>query len=458
MFSVTSPGFVAFVAVLLALWYHAPARRRAGLLLAAGLLFDLVLAGPWGVVLLLGACTAVWWAARQLGGAHRRIWLAVGLGAALGPLLVLKYTGMLWAPAQGWWQPLGLAYYSLQLVSYLVDVWHGQPAEPRPERVWCFASFFLSMTQGPFNRYHRLMPQLETACPHRADFVQGMQRSAWGYFKKYAIAERCAVVVNAVFAQPLAYDRSQILLAMVLFAFQLYADFSAYTDIVLGVGQAMGLTLPENFRQPFLAATTQELWARWHISFSQWLRDYVYIPLGGNRKGRARKDLNLLLTFAVSGLWHGAGLTYLVWGALFGLYQALENHLPWRGKLRRGVPRAVGIAGTFALFVATFTIFRATSLQNAGQMFYGLLHNAGHAALSNYWSLGLTSRLEQLLLFAGVALLVLVDVLHENGVHLRQRLAARPWPVRLLVYEAALIAFLFMGRFMGGGGFLYARY
>ena len=272
------------------------------------------------------------------------------------------------------------------------------------------------------------------------------------------MADRAALAVNAAFADPSAYDRSQLFLCAVLYVFQLYADFSGYTDIVLGAGEMLGLPLPENFRQPFLAATIRELWDRWHISLSRWLKDYVYIPLGGSRCSAARRDGNIIATFLVSGLWHGAGLTYLVWGFAHGALQALENHLPWRQAITRGWARLVGVAGTFTLLLATFTVFRASSLANAAAYFGGILHNGGHKAFSNYWELGLTSRQEQLLLFFGLALVIAVDLAHERGIHFRDRLAAAPRILRWAVYEGAFFLFLFMGYFLGGGGFLYAIY
>ena len=246
--------------------------------------------------------------------------------------------------------------------------------EEQYARLLCYASFFLSITQGPFNRYDELMPQMDR--PARWDTARawrGVQRSAWGYFKKLAVADRAAVVVDAVFANPAAYDRTQLLLGSVLFTVQLYADFSGYTDIVLGVGEVLGLTLPENFRQPFFADSVKDIWARWHISLSRWLRDYVYIPLGGSHCTKAQKDRNLLLTFLVSGLWHGAGWTYLVWGGLHGLCQAAENHLPPRrgGRIRH----ALRMAGAFGVLVGAFVIFRASSLSNAAQIFRGILCN-----------------------------------------------------------------------------------
>lgn len=202
----------------------------------------------------------------------------------------------------------------------------------------------------------------------------------------------------------------------------------------------------------------RELWSRWHISLSQWFRDYVYIPLGGNRKGTARRDANLILTFLASGLWHGANWTYLVWGGLHGGIQAIENHLLWRKKITRLPARIFGIAGTFTVFVVTFTIFRADSIAAAAEYFRCLVTTPGFDVFSKYWELGLTSRLDLLMLLAGIAALVAVDILHECGVHLRDRIAVSPLPVRWLVYECALFAFLLMGRFLSGGAFLYARY
>lgn len=465
MLAVTSPGFVVFAALLVGLWYWCAPPHRWQLMLAASALFYLSL--DWqGFLILLVDAAVVWLCALQ----KKRGWFALGLAAALAPLLLLKYYvaaagglqamfGLrLWQPEI--LQPLGVGYFTLQIVSYLVDAHRGTiPPEKNFARVLCYTSFFLSITQGPFNRYGELMPQLEN--PTRWDSQRvwnGAMRCFWGYFKKVVVADRAAVVVSAAFSNPAALDRSQLLLGTVLYSFQLYADFSGYTDIVLGVGEALGLSLPENFRQPFLSATVKELWSRWHISLSRWLKDYVYIPLGGSRCKPWRRDVNLVATFLVSGIWHGAGLTYLLWGFLHGAFQALENHLPWRRAITKGWARLVGIVGTFSIFVFTFTIFRASSLSNAAAYFSGILHNSGHNVFSNYWELGLTTRQEQIFLFAGLAILIAGDLLQERGISLRKRVMEAPWPLRWAAYETALLAFLFMGRFLGGGGFLYARY
>ena len=467
MLAVTAPGFVVFAALLAGLWYLWAPARRWQLMLAASAVFYLSL--DWqGFVVLVLCAVLVWLCALRVRG--KRGWLVAGLAAALAPLWLLKYYvalagglgalwGLrLWQPAL--LQPLGVGYFTLQLVSYLVDVYRGTLLPQKSfARVLCYTSFFLSITQGPFQRYGELMPQLSASTAWDGDRAwRGVLRCFWGYFKKLAVADRAAVVVAAAFSNPASLDRTQLLLATVLYSFQLYADFSGYTDIVLGVGQVLGLTLPENFRQPFLSATVRELWSRWHISLSRWLKDYVYIPLGGSRCGSIRRDANLVITFLVSGLWHGAGLTYLLWGALHGVLQALENHLPWRRAITRGWARLVGIAGTFSIFVFTFTIFRASSLANAAAYFGGILHNSGHDALSNYWELGLTTRQEQIFLFVGIGILIAVDLLHERGVTFTRVLASAPRPLRWAVYEGAVFAFLLMGYFLGSGGFLYARY
>ena len=460
MFSVTSLGFLPFMALFVCLWYRVPQPSRWKLVLAANAVFCLSI--DIGAFFAVALATAVVWQAAQHAQPEqpsRRGWLELGLAAALLPLLVLKYSGMLVPGLRDLYKPFGLAYYSLQLAGYLLDVWHGRTAPtPSYARLWCYAGFFLSLTQGPFNRYNTLMPQLEAA-PKTFEtqrLVSGLQRSAWGYFKKFAIADRAAIVVSAAFADPASFDRSQLIFATVMYSFQLYADFSGYTDIVLGMGEILGLHLPENFRQPFFADSVKDIWARWHISLSQWLRDYIYIPLGGSRCSKARKDGNLIITFLVSGLWHGAGLTYLVWGGLHGLCQAAENHLPPRrpGKLRH----ALRVAGTFCILAGAFVIFRASSLANAAELFKGILCNGGHAVFSNYWELGLTSLQEEILLYAGIAILLAVDAAHERGVSLRTKIAALPTPARWAIYEVCIFVFLFMGRFLGGGSFLYARY
>ena len=374
MFSVTSLGFLPFMALFACLWYRVPQPSRWKLVLAANAVFCLSI--DIGAFFAVALATAVVWQAAQHAQPEqpsRRGWLALGLAAALLPLLVLKYSGMLVPGLRDLYKPFGLAYYSLQLAGYLLDVWHGRTAPtPSYARLWCYAGFFLSLTQGPFNRYNTLMPQLEAA-PKTFEtqrLVSGLQRSAWGYFKKFAIADRAAIVVSAAFADPASFDRSQLIFATVMYSFQLYADFSGYTDIVLGMGEILGLHLPENFRQPFFSASVKELWARWHISLSQWFRDYVYIPLGGSRRGKKRMVISLLAVWLLTGLWHGITLPFLFWGMYHGVIVLVERFsVKWRMKL----PHWGRVAITDLLAVIGWVFFFSPDLASAfallGSMF-----------------------------------------------------------------------------------------
>ena len=392
MFSVTSLGFLPFMALFVCLWYRVPQPSRWKLVLAANAVFCLSI--DIGAFFAVALATAVVWQAAQHAQPEqpsRRGWLALGLAAALLPLLVLKYSGMLVPGLRDLYKPFGLAYYSLQLAGYLLDVWHGRTAPtPSYARLWCYAGFFLSLTQGPFNRYNTLMPQLEAA-PKTFEtqrLVSGLQRSAWGYFKKFAIADRAAIVVSAAFADPASFDRSQLIFATVMYSFQLYADFSGYTDIVLGMGEILGLHLPENFRQPFFSASVKELWARWHISLSQWFRDYVYIPLGGNRKGLGRQLLNIAIVWFLTGLWHGASWNFVLWGVYYAVLLLLEKTflLQWLDR----VPAVVGHIYTCLCFIMGWVLFAITDFTQLGaylgHMFSGTLFD-GTAAylLRSFW-------------------------------------------------------------------------
>lgn len=494
MFSVNGPGFLLFLAGLAAVWYVLPANRRWLAMLAGGILFYLSLDIP-GFFVLLASAAVVWYSARSAGPAapHGGRWLAVGLAAALGPLLLLKYYAMfagtlnsvlglaLWQ-GQGLIQPLGLAYYSLQLTSYLLDVRRGEiPPEPCFARVLCYASFFLSITQGPFHRYRTLMPALDAAPGFSVQRLKyGAARMAWGYFKKYAVAERLAVAVDTVFGAAAELDRSQLIFAVVAFAFQLYADFSGYTDIVLGAGEVLGLTLPENFRQPYLSATIGEFWERWHISLSHWLQEYVFeplvwtgwtakIPLVGRFFTKPPVNASLLLTFLVSGLWHGAAWNYVVWGLLNGAYQVVSGLTRrWRKKCwkKLGVApksrwhHAFQVVFVFVFICFSYVFFRAGSLAEAVRYLGCIVHPAfdGFRVFSQYWLMGIASRLDLVLMLSGMAALVGVDLLHERGVRLRKTIFACPLPLRWLIYEGAIFAFLLMGRFLANGSFLYARF
>lgn len=461
----TSLAYLGFFAAVFAVHWAVPQKARWAVCLAASAGFYALLGAPMLAVLAL--CIAVsylggLWLQRRRG---RRPALALAAAAALAPLLFFKYFNTLlgaYVPesvrAFSLLTPVGISFFTFKAVAYLAEVYKGALSPCRHfGRYALYVSFFPEVSMGPIQRPGDLMAQIGT--PRAFDAgraVRGAQLMLWGYFEKLVVADNLAPYVSAGLDAPDLVMGLSVFLASVLYAVQLYADFAGYSHIAIGCMQLLGFDVPENFRAPYFSTSVKEFWNRWHISLSSWLRDYVYIPLGGSRCSTARCCVNLLITFLVSGLWHGAGLTYLVWGGLHGLCQAAENHLPPRrpGKLRH----ALRVAGTFCILAGAFVIFRASSLANAAELFKGILCNGGHAVFSNYWELGLTSLQEEILLYAGIAILLAVDAAHERGVSLRTKIAALPTPARWAVYEVCIFVFLFMGRFLGGGSFLYARY
>lgn len=245
----------------------------------------------------------------------------------------------------GWVAPLGISFYTLQAVGYLADVaLRKYPAERNPVHFAVFVSFFPSLSCGPIERGDRFLPQLKRVCGAKRrqlwDYdrhMTGLISVLWGFFLKMVVADRAAVLVDHLYGLYENTDSFTMLMAALFYSGQIFCDFASYSCIAVGVAQLMGFSLMQNFRQPYLAAGFKDFWSRWHISLSGWLRDYVYIPLGGNRRGALRKEGNLLITFLVSGLWHGGGLQFLAWGALHGVCRAAEDAVRrlWR-RLSRG--------------------------------------------------------------------------------------------------------------------------
>ena len=219
--------------------------------------------------------------------------------------------------------PVGISFYTFQALSYVIDVYRG---EINPERNFfryaLFISFFPQLVAGPIERSKNLLQQMHE--PHHFDADRaksGLLLMGWGFFEKLVIADRIAILVTAVYNDYTAYTGAQIVMATVLFAFQIYCDFAGYSDIARGAARILGFNLMKNFNAPYYARTVSDFWRNWHISLTTWFRDYLYIPLGGNRRGKYKKYRNLFITFCVSGLWHGASWNYVIWGALNGLYQ-----------------------------------------------------------------------------------------------------------------------------------------
>ncbi len=284
--------------------------------------------------------------------------------ACLAPLLFFKYAPRELHPDIIF--PLGISFFTFQSLSYIADCFKNKV---EPERsllnVALFVSFFPVVSSGPIQRAGNLIPQFKEA--HRFDYgsaTDGLKLFAWGMFKKLCVADRIAAYVNYVYGSADSQYGSALLLATVLYSFQIYCDFSGYSDMAIGAAKYCGFDVGKNFDHPYLAQSVGDFWRRWHISLSSWLRDYVYIPLGGSRVALPRIYFNLLATFLVSGIWHGAGWTFVVWGALHGLYQCAGRAAkPLLEKAK--IPAAVKILVTFCLVTFAWIFFRAESLGQA---------------------------------------------------------------------------------------------
>ena len=377
-----SLDFFAFFLVTLAAYWLLPRRPQNVLLLVASYMFY-GWVHPWWPVLLFATTFIDYWSARGMTGAgalpkRRQMWLWLSIVSNLGLLGFYKYfdffvDNVAAAGAAIGWNvphvalrvalPAGISFYTFQSMSYAIDVYKGHaPARTSFVDVAAFVSFFPHLVAGPIMRATNLLPQFE----QERRFDPGAARDAavlvvWGLFKKLVIADNVGVIANKVFA--LESPEFFVLWAGVFaFAIQIYADFSAYTDIARGVAKWYGFDLIKNFERPYLATGPADFWHRWNISLSTWFRDYVYIPLGGSRRGPARHAANLMITFVVSGLWHGASWNYVLWGAYHGVLLVLSR--AWsRGQTV--MPRAVmplRVAGMFVLTCIGWLIFRETEL------------------------------------------------------------------------------------------------
>ena len=269
--------------------------------------------------------------------------------------------------------PLGISFYTFEAISYVVDVYRDKIKPVRnPLDYAVYIMFFPHLIAGPIVRPHEFLPQLER--PKRFDwprFQAGVQLFVLGLFKKAAIADQVALAIDPVFKNPGNYGSAALWLAVLGYAIQIYCDFSGYTDMALGLAHTLGFKLPNNFNAPYLASSPADFWKRWHISLSRWLRDYLYIPLGGNRKGPTRTMVNLFITLLLGGLWHGANWTFVVWGAYHGSLLAIQRLIPksWA----HPALRPVGMLVTFLLVCVGWVLFRAQTLGEAGTILRGMV-------------------------------------------------------------------------------------
>lgn len=392
-----SVTFWLFFGPLLLVWWVAPLGVAKAIVLAGSLVFY----GWWNpayLPLVLGSAVVDYFAAGRIAASSsdrgRRVWLLVSLCSNLGLLAGFKYTPLLardiggllgWQPSEGlfdeWVVPIGISFYTFQTLSYTLDVYRRQLAPARSFGDFLlYVAFFPQLVAGPIVRAKSFLPQLARAPRWSSSrFELGMYRCVEGLFLKMVVADNLAIVVERVFDGDVGSVSSVAAwYGVIAFGAQIFADFAGYSGIAIGLAMMMGLRFPENFRAPYISAGLSEFWTRWHITLSSWLRDYLYISLGGNRGGALRTHANLLVTMLLGGLWHGASWTFVAWGGLHGLGLSVERLLrgAGRGKSSVGRPhgglalarRLAAMLVTFVFVHLTWVFFRAKDFTSAGEV------------------------------------------------------------------------------------------
>ena len=415
---------------------------------------------------------------------ERKFWLIASLIANLGVLGFFKYFNFLNTnlslllgsfhvadpiPYLGIILPIGLSFHTFQSMSYTIEVYRGaQPVERHLGIYALYVMFYPQLVAGPIERPQNLLHQFREL--HFFEYnrvVNGLRLMAWGLFKKMVIADRLATFVDRVYARPSDYDGPLFVIATVFFAYQIYCDFSGYSDMAIGAAEVMGFKLMTNFKRPYSAQSIADFWQHWHISLSTWFRDYVYIPLGGNRVSQWRWQFNLMIVFLLSGLWHGANWTFVIWGALHGVYYVLENQLRrLSGYIRLPYEKLgnvlVGWAQTiwvFGLVCFAWIFFRATDLADAWYIVSHLLD--GFNRLTSFSALkNEINRVEFTLPFVGMILsIVLLESIQwfEKRQRLPEFIADRPMWLRWVIYYAFVITIIVFGDF-GKSQFIYFQF
>ncbi|WP_282781808.1 MBOAT family O-acyltransferase [Phaeodactylibacter xiamenensis] len=407
--------------------------------------------------------------------AQQKRWLLLIVTASLLPLAYFKYANFfldsvnnlfVLSSGESYFNslniilPVGISFFTFQALSYSIDVYRGhtQP-EKRIVNFLAFVSFFPQLIAGPIERSDHLLQQFKEKHRLQLDaIIQGGKIFFWGLFKKIVIADRLSLLVDRVYATPDLFDWPTLLVATLFFAVQIYCDFSGYSDMAIGIARMLGFRLMQNFNLPYLSRSIGEFWSRWHISLSTWFRDYMYIPLGGNRVPESRWMFNIMLVFLVSGLWHGANWTFIVWGGLHGFYYLLES---WGDKALK-IFKAEGIKSwkvydfakwliVFLMVLLAWVYFRAASLSDANLIVYKILTLEG-----NRFYFG-ASTLTFVLSLGLILLLFCVQILQYYKIAaLYFRPSSFPIYIRWSAYIAMLIGICLFG--MGSNAFIYFQF
>lgn len=369
--------------------------------------------------------------------------------------------------------PVGISFYTFQALSYTMDVYRGEIyAEKNFVQYALFVSFFPQLVAGPIERSKNLLKQL--AAPKKICFDnlrEGFLLMLWGYFLKIVLADRIAIFVDTVYGDYATYSGYYLVVATLLFAIQIYCDFYGYSTIAVGTAKMLGIQLTENFNTPYLGTTVAEFWKGWHISLTSWFRDYLYIPLGGNRKGKIRKYINKMIVFLVSGLWHGASMSYVIWGGINGLYQIIgEALMPVRNKavsllkLNRDswAHKAASTLVTFLMVDFSWIFFRATGTREALDIISAMFskHNIKILFTGALYKCGLDNKNFSLMLIC-IAILAISDLCKKKGIVIRNIILKQDYWFRWLFIAFSILFLLTFGKYgpvYDSGNFIYFQF
>lgn len=441
-----------------------------------------------GFFLLLVLCTAAVYAAALLiaaveSTAAKKMMVAAATALGVIVLYVFKYLDMTLALFGSGLRfnlilPLGISFYTFTAIGYVIDVYRGKiRPEKNPLKLLLFLSFFLSIVSGPINRAGDVIPQFsfeDKGIPSFDTAKRGMQKMLWGYFLKLAVAGRLSIIVENVYGDASAHSGAAIAFTALAYLFMLYCDFEGYSQIAIGSGYILGIRMKENFAQPFFSSDMGRLWRRWHVSLSSWFKDYLYIPLGGNRRGTARKYLNVFIVLVVSGIWHGANLTFLIWGAINGIFiiagqmlmpvrdrvaEALKEKICKSDRSQRAFDRVRGFlkcVGVYILSAYTFIWFANKDVTSAYLAIKGIFTRFLPESMSEFTGLGLGT-----LNLALVMMMILFVLAGDRSAYKRKcdtpsLITGIPTFFRWAIYYALLIAILFSAN-LTGQEFIYSR-
>ena len=470
--------FLFFFPIVTALYYILPHRFRWMMLLAASCFFYMAFIPQYIVILAITILIDYFagiWIADSTDPKRKKVWLVTSIISTCLVLFVFKYFNFFNANFKGIADlmglhypvpmlniilPIGLSFHTFQSLSYVVEVYRGNQKPERNFGIYSlFVMFYPQLVAGPIERPQNLLHQFHEE--HKWDYnniIAGLRMILWGLFKKMVIADRIAALIGPVYAEPTQHFGFELWLTALLFGFQIYCDFSGYSDIAIGAGRVMGFHMMTNFNRPYFSKSISEFWKRWHISLGTWFRDYFYIPLGGNRVSKPRYYFNLMATFIVSGLWHGASWNFVIWGGLHGALQVIEA-LSRKWRIRTGLAAQSGLRpwlqGLYVLIATNiiWIFFRSRDLPTAA----AFLTQATHLDQTRWgeWHFG-SAPVQLYIALAGICIMEGVHVV-ERRLKLPEWLGGLPNMARWAFYSVLVLAIAHLGMY-GNTDFIYFQF